>query len=108
MNPFQAKLKTPDKKNNKSLQQSLLPNDTDNTSDDEEHVYTRIQKHDSSFSTNTTLQQETYSNIKKSMSNTPQDCASAVNVKTNSKSNTPYSQIIPVYDNSFSKYKNYY
>ena len=37
--PFQTKFKTPIKKNNKSLhQQSLLLNDTDNTSDDEDHI----------------------------------------------------------------------
>ena len=43
--PFQTKLKTPIKKNNKTLhQQSLLLNDTDITSDDDDHIYTRIQK----------------------------------------------------------------
>ena len=73
MTPFQTKFKTPTTRNNKSLhQQSLLLNDTDITSDDEEHIYTRIPKHDSSFSTDTSLQQGTYSTIKKLMSNTPQ------------------------------------
>ena len=63
--PFQTKLKTPIKKNNKTLhQQSLLLNDTDITSDDEDHIYTRIPKSDSSFSTDTTLQ-ENYSTFKK-------------------------------------------
>ena len=39
--PFQTKFKTPITKNNKSLhQQSLLLNDTDVTSDDEDHIYT--------------------------------------------------------------------
>ena len=39
--PFQTKFKTPMKKNNKTLhQQSLLLNDTDVTSDDEDHIYT--------------------------------------------------------------------
>ena len=43
--PFQTKFKTPIKKNNKTLhQQSLLLNDTDVTSDDENHIYTRIPK----------------------------------------------------------------
>ena len=43
--PFQTKFKTPTKKNNKTLhQQSLLLNDTDVTSDDEDHIYTRIPK----------------------------------------------------------------
>ena len=38
--PFQTKFKTPIKKNNKTLhQQSLLLNDTDVTSDDEDHIY---------------------------------------------------------------------
>ena len=41
--PFQTKFKTPIKKNNKTLhQQSLLLNDTDIISDDEDHIYTRI------------------------------------------------------------------
>ena len=48
--PFQTKFKTPIKKNNKTLlQQSLLLNDTDITSDDEDHIYTRLPKYDSSF-----------------------------------------------------------
>ena len=43
--PFQKKYKTPATKHNKSLaQQSLLLNDTDVTSDDDDHIYTRIQK----------------------------------------------------------------
>ena len=42
--PFQTKFKTPIKKNNKTLhQQSLLLNDTDVTSDDEDHIYTKTQ-----------------------------------------------------------------
>ena len=45
--PFQTKFKTPIKKKNKTLhQQSLLLNDTDVTSDDEDHIYTRIPKPD--------------------------------------------------------------
>ena len=48
--PFQTKFKTPIKKNNKTFhQQSLLLNDTDITSDDEDHIYTRIPKNNSSF-----------------------------------------------------------
>ena len=55
--PFQTKFKTPTKKNNKTLhQQSLLLNDTDVTSDDEDHIYTRIPKSNSSFLQDTTLQ----------------------------------------------------
>ena len=37
---FQTKFETPIKKNNKTFhEQSLLFNDTDNTSDDEDHIY---------------------------------------------------------------------
>ena len=57
--PFQTKFKTPIKKNNKTLhQKSLLLNDTDITSDDEDHIYTRIPKNDSSFSTDETLRKK--------------------------------------------------
>ena len=63
--PIQSKFKTPIEKNNKTLhQQSFLPNDTDITSDDEDHIYSRIPKYDSSFSTDTILQ-ENYSTLKK-------------------------------------------
>ena len=105
--PFQTKFKTPIKKNNKTLhQQSLLPNDTDITSDAEDHIYTRIPKYDSSFSTDTTLQ-EHYSTLKKSPSNPPRESTSAINVQRNSPSLTHSSQVIPFYDISFFKYKNY-
>ena len=106
--PFQTKFKTPIKKHNKALhQQSLLLNDTDIISDDENHIYTRIPKSDSSFSTDTTLH-ENYSPLKKPPSNTPQESTSAINVQTNSSSLTHSSQIIPFYDTSFFKYKNYF
>ena len=89
--PFQTKFKTPIEKNNKTLhQQSLFLIDSDITSDDEDHIYTRIPKCDSSFSTDTTLQ-EKYSTLKKSPSTTPQESASAINVQTNSPSLTPCS-----------------
>ena len=72
--PFQTKFQTPIKKYNKTLhRQSLLLNDTDVTSDDDDHIYTRIPKNDSSFSTDTTLQQKSYYTLKKSTSNTPQE-----------------------------------
>ena len=106
--PFQTKFKAPIRKNNKSLhQQSLLLNDTDTTSDDEDHIYTRIPKCDSSFSTDKTLQ-ENYSTLKQLPSTTPQKSASAINVQTNSPSLTHCSQIVPFYDTSFFKYKNYF
>ena len=106
--PFQTKFKTPIKKNNKTLhQQSLLLNDTDITRDDEDHIYTRIPKYDTSSSTDTTLQ-DNYSTLKKSPPKTPQQSTSAINVQTNSPSLTHCSQIIPFYDTSFFKYKNYF
>ena len=106
--PFQTKFKTPIKKNNKTFhQQSLLLNDTDITSGDEDHIYTRNPKNDSSFSTDITLQ-ENYSTLKKSPSNTPQQSTSALNVQTNSSSLTHYPQVIPSYDISCFKYKNYF
>ena len=64
--PSQTKIKTPIKKNNESLhQQSLLLNDTDITSDDEEQIYSRIPIQDSSFtSDNTSIDKtETYLKI---------------------------------------------
>ena len=101
--PFQTKFKTSIRKYNKTLhQQSLLLNDTDISSDDEDHIYTRIPKNDSSFSTDKTLQEkEHYSTLKKSSSNTPQESTSAINVQTNSPSLTHYPQVIPFYDTSF-------
>ena len=103
---FQTKFKTPNKKNNKTLhRQSLLLNDTDVTSDDEDHIYTRIPNYDSSFSTDPTLQ-ENNSTLKKSPSNTPQETTSAIKVQTHSPSLTHCSQGIPFYDTSFFKYKN--
>ena len=105
---FQTKFKTSNKKNNKTLhQQSLLLNDTDITSDDEDHIYTRIAKYDSSFSTDPTLQ-ENCSTLKKSPSNTPQETTPAINVQPNAPSLTHCSQVIPFYDTSFFKYKNYF
>ena len=108
--PFQTNIKTPTKKNNKTLhQQSLLLNDTDITSDDDDHIYTRIPKHDSSFSTDKTLQDtEHYSTLKNPSSKIPQQTTSAINVQTNSPSITHSSQVIPFYDPSFFKYKNYF
>ena len=109
--PFQTKLKAPVKKNNKSLhQQSLLLNDTDITSDDEEYTYfyTRIPKQDSFFTSDKTLHDITYSTIKRPTSTTPQESASAINVQTHSRSITHCSQVIPFYDTSFFKYKNYF
>ena len=109
LTPFQTKFKTPIKKNNKTLhQQSLLLNDTDITSDDEDHIYTRIPKSDSSFLQDTSLQTENYSTLNNSKSNTPLKSVSAINVQTNLPSLTHCPQIIPFYDTSFFKYKNYF
>ena len=55
--PFQQNSKHPIKTLH---EQPLLLNDTDITSDDEDHIYTRIPKYDSSFSTDTTLQENYY------------------------------------------------
>ena len=87
-------------------QQSLLFNDTDVTSDDEDHIYTRIPKSDSSFFQNTTLQTENYSTLNQSTHTTSQKSVSAINVKPNLPSLTHCQQIIPFYDTSFFKYKN--
>ena len=107
--PFQTKFKTPIKKNNKTLhQQSLLLDDTDITSDDEYHIYTRIPKPDSSFLHDTTLQTENYSALNKSTSNTSQKIVSAIYVQTNLPSLTHCPQNIPFYDTSFFKYKNHF
>ena len=107
--PFQTKFRTPTKKNNKTLhQQSLLLNDTDVTSDDEDHIYTRIPKSNSSFLQDTTLQTENYSTLKQPTHNTPQKLVSAINVQPNLPSLTHCQQIIPFYDTSFFKYKNYF
>ena len=109
ISPFQTKFKTPIKKNNKTLhQQSLLLNDTDITSDDEDHIHTRDPKPDSSFLQDTTLQTKNYSTLNKSKSNTPLKSVSAINVQTNFPSLTHCAQIIPFYDTSFFKYKNYF
>ena len=107
--PFQTKFKTPIKKNKKTIhQQSLLLNDTDITSDDEGHIYTRIPKTDSSFLHDTTLQTENYFTLNKLTRNTSQKSVSAINVQPNLPSLTHCPQIIPFYDTSFFKYKNYF
>ena len=109
--PFQTKFETPVKKNNKSLhQQSLLLNELDLTSDDEEHIYTRIPKQNSSITSENSLQNktETYSNIKSPMPTTLQESASAINVQSHSRPTTHCSQIIPYYDTSLFKNKHYF
>ena len=107
--PFRTKFQTPIKKNNKTLhQQSLLLNDTDITSDDEDHIYRRIAKSDSSFLPDTTLQTEKYSTLNKSTSNTSQKSVSAIYVQTNLPPLTHCPQIIPFYETSFFNYKNYF
>ena len=80
--PFQTKFKTPIKKNDKTLhQQSLLLNDTDVTSDDEDQIYTKIPKSDSPFLHDTTLQTENYSTLNKLTPKTSQNSVSAINVQ---------------------------
>ena len=105
--PFQTKFKTPMRKTKKTFhQQSLLLNDTDVTSDDEDHIYTRIPKSDFSFLHDTTLQTENYSTLKQLTPNTAQKSVSAINVQPNLPSLTYCPQNIPFYDTSFFKYKN--
>ena len=100
--PFQTKFKTTIKKNNETLhQQSLFLNDTDVTSDDEDHIYTRISKSESSFLHDKTLQTENYSNLKQLTPNSAQTSVSAINVQPNLPSLTHCPQIIPFYDTSF-------
>ena len=112
--PFQTKFKAPVKKHNTSLhQQSLLPNDTDVTSDDEDRIYTRIPKDNSSFSPDETLhEQETFSTITKPKPTIKPKCSSeftsAIDVQTNSTSMTHSSQLVPFNDPSFFKYKMYF
>ena len=112
--PFQTKFKAPAKKHNKSLhQQSLLLNDTDVTSDDDDHIYTRIPKTNSSFIYDTTLkEQETFSTITKPKPTiTPKsnsETTSAIDVQPNSTSMTHSSQLVPFYDPSLFKYKLYF
>ena len=97
------------KKNNGTFhQQSLLLNDTDITSDDEDHIYTSIPKSDSSFLHDTTLQTGNYSTLNKLSPKTTQKSISAINLQTNLPSLTHCPQIIPFYDTSFFKYKNYF
>ena len=106
---FQTKFKTPTKKNNKTLhQQPLSLNDTDVTSDDEDHIYTRIPKSDSSFLQDTTLETENFSTLNQLTHITSQKPVSAINVQPNLPSLTHCQQIIPFYDTSFFKYKNYF
>ena len=112
--PFQTKWKAPVNKHNKSLhQQSLLLNDTDVTSDDEDHIYTRIPKANSSFSPDETLhEKETFSTITKPKPTiTPKsssEITAAIDVQTNFTSMTHSSQLVPFYDPSFFKYKMYF
>ena len=112
--PFQIKFEAPVKKHNKSLhQQSLLLNDTDVTSDDEDHIYTRIPKANSSFPPDETLhEQKTFSTkIKPNPTKKPKsssEITSAIDVQTNSTSMTHSSQLVPFYDPSFFKYKMYF
>ena len=105
--PLQSKFKTPIKKHNKTPhQQYLLLNDTDVTSDDREHIYSRILKPDSILSNGNTLQEDTLSTKNKPKSNTIPESTSVIDIQTNSPPSTHCSQIIPFYDTSFFKYKN--
>ena len=107
--PIQTKVKTPIKKNNNSLHhQPLLLIDTDITSDDEEHIYSRIPKPTSTFTIDTTLQEKTFSTNTNPKFTSSQQLTPAIKVQTNSQPATHCSQIIPFYDTSFFKYNNYF
>ena len=98
----------------KSLhQQSLLLNDTAVTSDDDDHVYTRIPKSDTFSSNNQT--NETYqtptlpsSNSSSSITNTESTSllTSVIDTTEPIKLSTHTSQVISFYDPSFFKYEN--
>ena len=45
-------------------QQSFLLNDTDNTRDEEDHIYSRIPKPNSNFITDNSLHEKNFSTIK--------------------------------------------
>ena len=102
--PFQTEFETPVKKNNKPLrQQSVLLNDTDITSDDEEQLYTRNPKQDSSFPTDDTPTTETFSKLEKSKTTNTQHSTATINVQPYFPPTTHCSQRIPFYDPSFFK-----
>ena len=114
--PFQNNYKTPAKKHNKSLhQQSLLLNDTDVTNDDDDHIYTRFPKSVTfSFNnqTNDTCQTSTFprSNSSSIITKTATASLSTSVIDTTEpiKLSRHTSQVIPFYDPSFFKYKNYF
>ena len=114
--PFQNKIKSPAKKRNKALhQQSLLLNDTDVTTDDDDHIYTRIPKSvtfSSNIQTNDTYQTPTLtrSNSSSTIARTETSSLSTSVIDTTEpiKLSSHTSQIIPFYDPSFFKYKNYF
>ena len=113
---FQNKYKTPAKKHNKSLhQQSLLLNNTDVTSADDDHINTRIPKFVTFSFTN--QNNDTYQTPTLTRSNSsstiiiqePSSLSTSVFDTTEpNKLSTHTSQIIPFYDPSFFKHKNYF
>ena len=114
--PFQNEYTIPAIKHNKCLhQQSLLPKDTDVTSDDEDHKYTRIPKSvtfSSNDQTNDTYQTHSLPRSNSSSTlittQTPSLSTSVIDTTEPIKISTQTSQVIPFYDPSFFKYKNYF
>ena len=95
-------------------QQSLLLSDTDGTTDDDDHIYTRIPKSITISSTNQnndTFQTPTLTRSSSSSNITKQEpsslSTSVIDTTEPNKLSTHTSQIIPFYDPSFFKYKNY-
>ena len=114
--PFQNKNKKPAIKHNKSLhQQPLLLNDTDSTSDADDHIYTRIPESvtfSSHEQTNDTYQPPTLSRSTSSSTLTKTEhsslSTSVIDTTEPIKLSTHTSQVIPFYDPSFFEYKNHF
>ena len=111
--PVQNKLKTPAKKHNKSLHQHSLPlNNTIVTSDDDDHIYTRIPRSatfSSSDQLNDTYQTQTFSHSQSNSTITKPITlslsTSVIDTTKPIKLSTDTSQVIPFFDPSFFKYK---
>ena len=111
--PFQNKCKTPARKHNKCFnQQSLHLNDTDVTSDDDDHIHTGIPKSvtfSSNDQTNNTYQTSTLPRSNSSSTLTKKTehsslSTSVIDPTEPIKLSTHISQVTPFYDPSFFKY----
>ena len=66
-------------------------------------MYSILPKHNSTFTTDTTIEEETFSTIKNPKSITSQELTSARDVQTNSQPTTHCSQIIPLITSTLQK-----